>query len=147
MVFTEGAGMKGTFFALAAIVGFASVAGAADAPKAAPTFTKDIAPIFQDKCQSCHRPDNMAPMSLLTYEDARPWAKSIASRVAARQMPPWHIDKTVGIQKFKNDRSLTDDQIDATVPWVPPVSPKAHPNTIPPPTSFNNAIPSPTPTR
>src|SRR5215469_17097821 len=68
------------------------------------TFTKDIAPIFQEKCQACHRADSMAPMSLVTYEEARPWAKGIRERVITRQMPPWHIDKTVGIQKFKNDR-------------------------------------------
>ena len=92
-------------------------ATAADAAKT-PTFTKDVAPIFQQKCESCHRPDNMAPMSLITYEQARPWAKSIAARVAARQMPPWHIDKTIGIQKFKNDRSLSDEQIDTIVNWV-----------------------------
>src|SRR5438094_7226323 len=65
-----------------------------------PTFTKDVAPIVREKCEACHRPDGMAPMSLATYEDARPWAKAIAERVGARQMPPWHIDKTVGIQKF-----------------------------------------------
>ena len=72
----------------------------------APTFTKDIAPIFQEKCEACHRPDSIAPMSLVTYDEARPWARSIKARVADRQMPPWHIDKTVGIQNFKNDRSL-----------------------------------------
>ena len=86
-------------------------AAAADTARTV-TFTKDVAPIFQAKCESCHRPDNMAPMSLMTYEEARPWAKSIAARVGARQMPPWHIDKTVGIQQFKNDRSLNDEQID-----------------------------------
>src|SRR5258706_13241430 len=74
----------------------------------APTFTKDVAPILQEKCQSCHRPGYIAPMSLVSYEEARPWAKAIKERVIARQMPPWHIDKTVGIQKFANDRSLTD---------------------------------------
>ena len=58
------------------------------------TFTKDIAPILQEKCQACHRPDSMAPMSLVTYEDVRPWAKAIRERVLTRQMPPWHIDKT-----------------------------------------------------
>ena len=82
------------------------------------TFTKDVAPIFQDKCEACHRPDSIAPMSLITFEEARPWARSIKARVAARQMPPWHIDKTVGIQKFKNDRSLSDEQIDTIVRWV-----------------------------
>ncbi len=129
--------MKGTLVALAAVVGFASVAGAADAPKA-PTFTKDIAPIFQEKCQSCHRPDNMAPMSLLTYEEARPWAKAIGSRVAERQMPPWHIDKTIGIQKFSNDRSLSDQQIDTIVAWVAAGSPKGDPKDMPAPKVFND---------
>src|SRR5438132_7268108 len=70
-----------------------------------PTFTKDIAPIFQEKCEACHRPDSIAPMSLKTYAETRPWARSIRTRVADRQMPPWQIDRTVGIQKFKNDRS------------------------------------------
>src|SRR6476659_5772166 len=90
--------------AFGAVLAFAAPA-AADPPKT-PTFSKDIAPIFQAKCESCHRPDSMAPMSLVTYKDARPWARSIAQRVKGRQMPPWHIDKTVGIQHFKNDRSL-----------------------------------------
>src|SRR5947209_14779005 len=129
--------MKGTLLALAAVVGFASVAGAADASKT-PTFTKDVAPILQEKCQACHRPDNMAPMSLLSYEEARPWAKSIAARVADRQMPPWHIDKTIGIQKFKNDRSLNDDQIDTIVRWVAAGAPKGDPKDMPAPKVFKD---------
>ena len=88
----------------------------AAAQQAAPTFTKDIAAIFQDKCEACHRPDSIAPMSLVSFEEARPWARSIKNRVAMRQMPPWHIDKTIGIQDFENDRSLTDKEIDA-VDW------------------------------
>src|SRR5256886_12135718 len=107
-------------------------AAAADAPKS-PTFTRDVAPIFQQKCESCHRPDNMAPMSLTTYEEARPWARSIAARVAARQMPPWHIDKTIGIQKFKNDRSLNEDQIDTILAWVAAGSPQGDPKDMPAP--------------
>ena len=82
------------------------------------TFAKDIAPIFQQKCQECHRPDSMAPMSLLTYEESRPWARSIKARVTAREMPPWFLDKTIGIQKFINDISLTDEEIDTIVRWV-----------------------------
>src|SRR5215475_6242975 len=82
------------------------------------TFTKDVAPIFQAKCEACHRPDSIAPMSLINYEDARPWAKAIRARVAAREMPPWHLDKTVGIQHFKNDRSLSDDEIATILAWV-----------------------------
>src|SRR5437868_6637855 len=61
---------------------------------AAPTFTKDILPIVQKSCQECHRPGTMAPMSLLTYEEARPWARSIKEKVVTRYMPPWHIDRT-----------------------------------------------------
>src|SRR5580765_5093450 len=80
-------------------------AALAQAPAGAPTFAKDVAPIFQAKCQTCHRPGQMGPMSLLTYEEARPWARSIKAKVGARLMPPWHLDKTVGIQKFKNDIS------------------------------------------
>ena len=83
-----------------------------------PTFTKDVAPIFQAKCESCHRPDSIAPMSLVTYEQTRPYARAIKDRVASRQMPPWHLDKTIGIQKYKNDRSLTDAEIDVIVRWV-----------------------------
>src|SRR5205807_67385 len=63
-----------------------------------PTFAKDIAPLFQDKCEACHRADGMAPMSLSTYAEVRPWARSIRNKVANREMPPWYIDKTVGIQ-------------------------------------------------
>ena len=77
------------------------------------TFSKDVAPILQAKCQQCHEPGSIAPMSLRTYQESRPWAKSIKDRVAQRQMPPWHIDRSVGIQKFKNDISLTDEQVDA----------------------------------
>src|SRR5262245_42550007 len=93
-----------TLFALAILVSLPQLIHAQGATNQV-TFTKDIAPIFQEKCQACHRTDSMAPMSLVTYEEARPWAKAIRERVVTRQMPPWHIDKTIGIQKFKNDRS------------------------------------------
>jgi mono/diheme cytochrome c family protein len=110
----------------------AAPATASDADKTV-TFTKDVAPIFQQKCESCHRPNSMAPMSLLSYEEARPWARSIAARVGARQMPPWNIDKTIGIQKFKNDRSLSDQQIETIVQWVANGSPKGDPKEMPAP--------------
>jgi cytochrome c5 len=70
-----------------------SAPAAAQEAAAAPTFAKDVAPIFQRSCQVCHRPNNMAPMSLLTYQESRPWARSIKNKVVAREMPPWHIDK------------------------------------------------------
>src|SRR5437762_2582098 len=60
------------------------------------TFSKDVAPILQRACQNCHRPGSIAPMSLLTYVDARPWARSIKEKVSRREMPPWYIDKHIG---------------------------------------------------
>jgi hypothetical protein len=120
--------------ALFALTGIPSVANAAaDVVPPAPTFTKDVAPIFQEKCEACHRPDSMAPMSLVTYDEARPWVKSIRARVAAREMPPWHIDSTVGIQHFKNDRSLSDGQIGTIVRWVDAGAPRGDPRDMPPP--------------
>src|SRR5579863_10760814 len=107
---------------------------AADTTTSKPvTFTKDVAPIFQAKCEECHRPNTGAPFSLQKYEEARPWATSIKQRVASRNMPPWHIDQTVGIQHFANDRSLTDDQIAMIVKWVDAGAPKGDPKDMPPP--------------
>src|SRR5205085_1098218 len=117
---------------IGAVLAIAAPVLAADAPKSV-TYTKDVAPIFQSKCQECHQPNSIAPMSLITYQDARPWARSIKERVATRQMPPWHIDKTVGVQKFKNDMSLSDEQIDTIVRWVDAGSPQGDPKDMPPP--------------
>jgi hypothetical protein len=117
--------------AVSACMSFAAPAFAADTP-AKPTFSKDVAPIFQKKCQECHQPNSIAPMSLITYQDARPWARSIKERVATRQMPPWHIDRTVGVQKFKNDMSLTDEQVETIVRWVDGGSPQGDPKDLPP---------------
>ncbi len=100
-----------------ALLSLPGTAISADAPKQV-TFSKDIAPIFQAKCQSCHEPGSIAPMSLRTFQEARPWARAIRDRVSTRQMPPWHIDRAIGVQKFKNDFSLTDDQLDTVVAWV-----------------------------
>jgi hypothetical protein len=107
---------------------------AAGAARAAdtPTFSKDIAPIFQEKCQACHQPNSIAPMSLITYKEARPWARSIRERVFTRQMPPWHIDPSVGVKKFKNDMSLSDRQIDLIVRWVDAGAPEGDPRDLPP---------------
>jgi len=115
-----------------------SVMAAAPAETTAPTptFTKDVAPIFQAKCEACHRPDSIAPMSLKTFEEVRPWARSIRARVASRQMPPWHIDKTVGIQHFENDRSLTTEQLDTIVHWIDGGAPMGDPKDMPPPVKW-----------
>src|SRR4249920_1116240 len=85
----------------------AAVALAADAPV---TFHKDVEPILQRNCQSCHRPGQAAPMSLLTYQSARPWAKAMKAAVATRKMPPWFADPRYG--HFVNDRSLQQADID-----------------------------------
>ena len=104
--------------ALVALLPLPALATAAEAEEYQPTFAKDVAPLFQQKCQVCHQPNSIAPMSLLTYADARPWARAIKQKVVARDMPPWYINKHVGIQHFKNDRSLTDEQIDTIARWV-----------------------------
>jgi len=113
---------------MGAVLALAAPAAAAETP----TFSKDVAPILQAKCQSCHQPNSIAPMSLMTYQEARPWARSIRERVSARQMPPWHIDKSVGIQSFKNDMSLSDAQIDTIVKWVEGGAPQGDPKDLPP---------------
>ncbi|MBM4185404.1 MAG: cytochrome c [Gemmatimonadetes bacterium] len=82
------------------------------------TFAKDVAPILYQNCVECHRPGSFAPMSLLTYEEARRYARQIRYRVSERQMPPWHVDKTLGIQDFANDVSLSDEEIATIVAWV-----------------------------
>ena len=120
----------------ALVVGaFLAVPGAAAAaePVKNPVFTKDIAPIFQEKCEACHRPESIGPMSLKTYAETRPWARSIKARVVERQMPPWQIDRHVGIQKFKNDRSLTDEQVDLIARWVDSGAPQGDPKDMPAP--------------
>ena len=96
------------------------------------TFSKDVAPILQAKCQECHQPNSIAPMSLITFQEARPWARSIKERVMTRQMPPWHIDQGVGVQKFKNDMSLTNEQISTIVRWVDGGALQGDPKDLPP---------------
>jgi hypothetical protein len=100
------------------------------------TFTKDVAPILQRSCVACHRPGEMAPMSLMTYEDVRPWARAVKTRVVAREMPPWHIDRNIGIQKFKDDPSLSDAEIQLIARWVDAGAPQGNPADMPPPRSF-----------
>ena len=98
--------------------------GAAERPAAgtSPTFTKDVAPILYNSCVGCHREGEIAPMALVSYQDARPWAKAIKSRVVAREMPPWGADPHYG--KFNDDRSLTQQQIDIIAAWVDAGAPK-----------------------
>ena len=112
--------MHGSKLHLGIAVGaFLALPGAAFAQQGKQvTFSKDVSPILQSKCQSCHEPGSIGPMSLVTYQDARPWARSIKQRVESRQMPPWHIDRSIGVQKFKNDMSLSDEQVATISAWV-----------------------------
>jgi hypothetical protein len=100
------------------------------------TYAKDVAPLIQASCQVCHRPGSVAPMSLLDYEDVKIYAPLIKERVASRTMPPWHIDRTVGIREFQNDISLTDEEIQTIVGWVDAGAPLGDPADMPPPAEF-----------
>jgi len=111
-------------------------AGASPASQGSVTFTKDVAPIFNRSCVVCHRPGSIAPMSLMTYEAARPWARAIKQKVFAREMPPWYIERNVGIQKFKDDRSLTDAEIATISRWIDAGAPRGNPADLPVPPTF-----------
>jgi hypothetical protein len=104
------------------------------AAQTTPTFTKDVAPLFYKSCANCHRPGEIAPMSLLTYEQARPWAKSIRARVASGQMPPWHSDDPHGT--FSNDRRLTDEEKSTILRWVDAGAPEGDKKALPPAPKF-----------
>src|SRR5262245_28246865 len=106
---------------------------------AVPTFTKDVAPILNKSCVVCHRPGSIAPMSLTTYEDARPWARSIKTKISQREMPPWFIERNVGIQKFKDDPSLSDEQIATIVKWIDGGEQKGNPADMQEAPAFENA--------
>src|SRR5688500_15534796 len=120
------------------LVAVATVAPCAQAPTSAITFTKDVAPILQRSCQNCHRPDSNAPMSLMTYEDARPYARSIKAKTTSRLMPPWHIERNIGIQKFKDDPSLTEQEIATIAAWVDQGAQKGDIAHMPPPRTFED---------
>src|SRR5258708_13746494 len=98
------------------------------------TFTKDVAPILYSRCVECHRTGEIAPMSLLTYQEVRPWAKSIRQRVVERSMPPWSADPHYG--KFSNDPSLSQKEIETIVGWVDAGSPKGEDKDMPPTPKF-----------
>lgn len=98
------------------------------------TFAKDVAPIFFENCAGCHRAGEGAPFSVMTYREARPWAKSIREKVVSRQMPPWHADPHV--QEFSNDRRLAQSEIDKIVAWVDAGAPEGDPKDLPPAPKF-----------
>ena len=108
-----------------------------------PTFYKDVLPILQDHCQSCHRKGEVAPMPLETYEQTRPWAKGMAHAVSMRMMPPWFADPRYG--HFSNDSSLNDQQIATIVAWVEAGAPAGDAQHAPPPRTWTQGwnIPNP----
>ncbi|HET9358736.1 MAG TPA: cytochrome c, partial [Vicinamibacterales bacterium] len=127
-------------FVAACAVAAIPVSQSAAQTKDAVTFTKDIAPILQRSCQQCHRPGSVAPMSLLTYEEARPYARAMKARTALRDrrgaMPPWYIEKNVGIQQFKDDFSLSEEDIAKVAAWADNGAPQGNPADMPPPLTF-----------
>src|SRR5262245_37590536 len=98
------------------------------------TFNKDIAPILFAKCVSCHRTGEIAPMSLMTYQEARPWAKSIREKVVSKQMPPWSADPKYG--QWANDPRLSQQELDTIVSWVEAGAPKGEDKDLPAPPKF-----------
>ena len=110
----------GATFALA--VAASTLAANDDAVPEHPTFSRDVLPIMQRSCQTCHRPNMFTPMSLLTYDEVRPWARSIKQRVEARIMPPWFADRTVGV--YRDDPSLSETEIATVARWVDQGAPR-----------------------
>jgi hypothetical protein len=113
------------------IVLLLTAVAAAQAATASPTFDKDVLPILQKNCQSCHRPGQAAPMSFLTYDATRPWAKAIKVAVVTKKMPPWFADPH--FSQFSNDRSLLQSDIDTIAKWADAGAPEGNPKDAPPP--------------
>ena len=134
-------------FAASAVVGAAFFAPAAEAQTAAAlpaevTYSKHIAPILQRSCENCHRDGGGAPMALQTYEQVRPWARSIKTRThigpKAGVMPPWYVEKDIGIQKFKNDPSLSEQELAMVAKWADSGAPRGNPADAPAPRVWNS---------
>src|SRR6202171_2920446 len=106
-----------------------AVAATAGEPSSRVTFTKDVLPVLQKHCQTCQRPGQVAPMSLLTYKEARPWAKAIKAAVTTRKMPPWFADPNYG--HFINDRSLKQSDIATLVKWADSGAAEGNPKEAP----------------
>ncbi|MQA29936.1 MAG: hypothetical protein GEU82_08875 [Luteitalea sp.] len=107
------------------------------------TFTRDVAPVLQRSCENCHRPDGVAPMSLVTFEDVRPWARAIKQRTGLGPrtgvMPPWYIEKNIGIQQYKDDPSLSEAEIAMLAKWADSGAPRGNPADMPPPKTYVDA--------
>ena len=134
--------------ALTLLVGMAFVSPVSAQPRTAHdgdvTFTRDIAPILQRSCQQCHQPDSVAPMSLITYEEVRPWARAIKMRTGmgpvAGVMPPWYVERNIGIQEYQLDPSLSDEEIAMMASWADNGAPQGNPADMPPPIDLNAKV-------
>ena len=131
--------MLGVFGAAAILMS----AGPAVAQTPEVTYTKDIAPILQRSCEKCHRADGVAPMPLSTYDQVRPWARAIKTRTGigprAGVMPPWYVEKNVGIQHFKDDPSLSEEEVMKIAQWADAGAPRGNPADMPPPKNWGDA--------
>jgi hypothetical protein len=123
----------------------AAPAAAQTAAEPPPTYSKDIAPIMQRACQSCHRPGSVAPMALLTYQQTRPWARAIKQRTQLAHvpgmrgvMPPWLLERNIGIQQIQSDLRLTEEEITAIAKWADAGAPEGNPADLPPPVKFTD---------
>jgi mono/diheme cytochrome c family protein len=122
-------------FSFALLVSIFSSSLFAQAPQGpTPTYTKDVAPILQKHCQTCHRPGEAGPFSMLTYEDTKPWATMMKRVVQQKVMPPWFADPSYG--HFANDRSLAPEEIRTLVAWVNAGAQMGDPKGMPPPAHF-----------
>ena len=126
--------MGRTLSKLAAIMFLGTYSWCQSPTPPAVTFTKDVAPILQKHCQTCHRPGEAAPFPLVTYEQARPWAATMKLAVKQKRMPPWYADPAIG--HFANDRSLTDKEISTILAWANAGTPQGDPADMPPPANF-----------
>ena len=125
-------GLQNVWLALAGIVLAGTVAWPQAATAQEITYAGDVAHILQENCVRCHHPGTAAPMSLETYEQVRPWAPVIKAAVENKMMPPgWYVDRTVGIQDFKNDPSLSDEEIETIARWVDSGTPMGDPSQLP----------------
>ena len=120
------------------VVAMLLISAGARAAESPPSFFKDVLPILQENCQECHRPAGanfggmVAPMSLVTYEEVRPWAKAIVTQIAAREMPPWDADESFH-GTFSNERSLTDEEIALITAWAEGGARRGNPTDAPEP--------------
>jgi Copper type II ascorbate-dependent monooxygenase, C-terminal domain len=128
--------VSAALIAAAVLIARGDVLNAAAEQGTVPTFTKDVAPILHRSCVTCHRPGEIAPMSLISYEETRPWSRSIKQKVVTRQMPPWFADPHFSDLKFQNDRTLTQKEVETIVAWADGGAPKGSDADMPPAPQF-----------